>query len=431
VPDRYINKTDKDKNKKTSTYSIFSADLKGYHLCYDPSMPWQQPPIPPTCGAAYTLNRFNFEAAHKFLIPRATAYSAGLIDYFFRGQLKLAPPVTPAAADEKDFIEYYEKNGEKRMRMTLRIANITPDIGDHVQNMENGKMRAVIRYRRNGEYEKLRHAGRSKEAKEYALISEELEGQNLDASPAGSPEFKEFSFVFKPADIFDSSVFFPLPHSARRPEFQIVFHGELGKREGIVAAAKEFEHVIETAVGPDPDALTRFELHNPVDLAFDADGNLYISDTLFIDLDHQANRQIFKMNPNKKGTQLTVAAGNGEMLDHYERERNDLDWWEKAKENGLIAANTPLSLQTGVDVDKTTGTLYFTDYVDSCIWKIKSGDTRMFPAAGRCGYGGGGHFVWDYIDDDFRVHPYLYLASPFSVAAYQGSFYFIDDVGAV
>ena len=36
----------------------------------------------------YTLNRFNFDAAHQFLIPRAVSYSAGLINYFFRDSLQ-------------------------------------------------------------------------------------------------------------------------------------------------------------------------------------------------------------------------------------------------------------------------------------------------------------------------------------------------------
>jgi hypothetical protein len=57
-------------NPRASTESIFDADLK---------KAGNQP--------VFSLNRFNFNAAHEFLIPRAVAYSAGLIDYFFRGRL--------------------------------------------------------------------------------------------------------------------------------------------------------------------------------------------------------------------------------------------------------------------------------------------------------------------------------------------------------
>lgn len=37
----------------------------------------------------FTLNRFNYAAAHPFLISRAVAYSAGLINHFFRGRMEL------------------------------------------------------------------------------------------------------------------------------------------------------------------------------------------------------------------------------------------------------------------------------------------------------------------------------------------------------
>jgi hypothetical protein len=57
-------------NNRESTYSIFSSDL---------SEKYNQ--------EVYSLNRFNFKAAHNFLIPRAVAYSAGLINYFFRGSM--------------------------------------------------------------------------------------------------------------------------------------------------------------------------------------------------------------------------------------------------------------------------------------------------------------------------------------------------------
>lgn len=48
----------------------------------------QLPFVPrPSAVPAFTHNRFSYCAAHDFLIPRAVGYSAGLIDYFFRGRL--------------------------------------------------------------------------------------------------------------------------------------------------------------------------------------------------------------------------------------------------------------------------------------------------------------------------------------------------------
>ena len=40
---------------------------------------------------AQTLNRINYDKAHALLIPRAVNYSAGLINYFFRGEIDFVP----------------------------------------------------------------------------------------------------------------------------------------------------------------------------------------------------------------------------------------------------------------------------------------------------------------------------------------------------
>lgn len=98
-------------NKRTSTYSIFNAELTQHHAIN-----------------LYTLNRFNLDAAHQFLIPRAVAYSAGLINYFLRGvgKITLEPNPHPQPGEEyllknlsderltgKFTIYYDEQNGER------------------------------------------------------------------------------------------------------------------------------------------------------------------------------------------------------------------------------------------------------------------------------------------------------------------------------
>jgi hypothetical protein len=40
----------------------------------------------------YTLNHHNYDAQAELLIPRAVAYSAGIIDYFFRGKMDIGLP---------------------------------------------------------------------------------------------------------------------------------------------------------------------------------------------------------------------------------------------------------------------------------------------------------------------------------------------------
>jgi len=57
-------------NPRASTESIFDERLR---------VQGEQP--------VFALNRFNFDEAYKHLLPRAVAYSAGMINYFFRGKL--------------------------------------------------------------------------------------------------------------------------------------------------------------------------------------------------------------------------------------------------------------------------------------------------------------------------------------------------------
>ena len=62
-------------NTRTTSFSLFDQDLE--------KMGNQ---------AVFTLNQYNFlPAARNFLLPRAVAYSAGLFDYFFRGDVDLRP----------------------------------------------------------------------------------------------------------------------------------------------------------------------------------------------------------------------------------------------------------------------------------------------------------------------------------------------------
>ena len=69
VIDRYTGST--TYNPYTSSEGFFDEELKANNY-----------------NSGFTLNRFNFELAHTYLIPRAVGYSAGLINYFFRGKLE-------------------------------------------------------------------------------------------------------------------------------------------------------------------------------------------------------------------------------------------------------------------------------------------------------------------------------------------------------
>ncbi|MEW8038211.1 MAG: hypothetical protein AB2705_12815 [Candidatus Thiodiazotropha sp.] len=63
-------------NDKASTLSIFHSELQAYDYIPHPEN-------------IITLDEVTFAAARAFLIPRAVAYSAGLVNYFFRGQMSV------------------------------------------------------------------------------------------------------------------------------------------------------------------------------------------------------------------------------------------------------------------------------------------------------------------------------------------------------
>jgi hypothetical protein len=108
-------------NPRTSTYSVFSADLAAHGL------------LP-----RYALNRLTFDSALALLVPRAVGYSAGLIDHFFRGTLEIAPP------DRFTYLvaPYQDGNGSFT-KLKVKVRNTTP-----AAEMGTGTVQAVVRYRK-------------------------------------------------------------------------------------------------------------------------------------------------------------------------------------------------------------------------------------------------------------------------------------------
>ena len=95
VDDRFLGST--LSNRRASSCSFFTQDLKNRGA---PNL--------------FALNRFNFEEAFKHLIPRAVAFSAGMINYFFRGDIDLV-------YDEKAQKYYIANNGYEDMRGAFEL----------------------------------------------------------------------------------------------------------------------------------------------------------------------------------------------------------------------------------------------------------------------------------------------------------------------
>jgi hypothetical protein len=73
VPDAY--------DPAASAFNAFGSSVSTFFFDLQQLVP--SVPLP-----VFTHNRFTYCAAHGFLIPRAVGYSAGLMDYFFRGKLE-------------------------------------------------------------------------------------------------------------------------------------------------------------------------------------------------------------------------------------------------------------------------------------------------------------------------------------------------------
>ncbi len=184
-----------------------------------------------------TLNYYNYDDQARLLIPRAVAYSAGLIDYFFRGQLKILAP------DEGVFgiIDHgssadncKDSCGFKKVK--LKLANITDYTPQ--QGMTGGTVVAVAKFRKNtcyttdlnGEYDstqdsrtRAEYALQCRSAEESIVVSQALTNKTIprcDPAITNDCEQKALPLTF----VFDNAI----PINATDLYLQVVYRGALG-----------------------------------------------------------------------------------------------------------------------------------------------------------------------------------------------------------
>lgn len=109
------------RNDRMTTYSFFDRDL--LRKCRQP---------------LFALNRYNVEAQASFLIPRAAGYSAGLLDYFFRGRIAIAPPDRFVYARAP----FMADNSGAFTSLRFKVKNVTPN-----EAAGAGTLQAVVWYR--------------------------------------------------------------------------------------------------------------------------------------------------------------------------------------------------------------------------------------------------------------------------------------------
>jgi hypothetical protein len=211
-------------NSYAAAYSIFDPDLKAMSL-----------------NAVYTQNRFVWDSAAEFLLPRAVAYSAGLIDYFFRGRLQISLP------DEGVYAvgDHGSPSGSDPLtggfgKVRLKLQNMTSagvdgqgqPVIEQVLEGTAPTLVAVAKFHRNNCYQ----ANLSGEyGVEGAPLScrgaEEIVVSNSAPVPAGiNTAAQHVTFTFET----------PIPISATDLFLQVVYRGPLGAEpDAVVAETKD------------------------------------------------------------------------------------------------------------------------------------------------------------------------------------------------
>ena len=178
----------------------------------------------PTVKRHTTLNHYNYAAQAEMLLPRAVAYSAGLIDYFFHGALEIGLPDEGvfAAADAgaglcKDTCGFE--------RVKLRLTNATPG-----EDLGPGVAVAVVRFHRNTCYRSDLSgepggpnfaSGGCRHPEEEIVVSK---AKAIAALPAGGTQALTFDFGMQ-----------KIPINATDVKMQVAFRGRLGGEADAVA----------------------------------------------------------------------------------------------------------------------------------------------------------------------------------------------------
>lgn len=216
---------------------------------------WGSDPSP-VASIAYTLDRNVYDDMVGLLLPRAAAYSAGILNYFFRGQMEISLPAAGvfALVDHAKFAPggaNYPTNAATGFKgfdkIKLKLKNTTPAItppgGSSVeQAMPDGKIVAVVKFHRDTCYTDdldneptTAAAGPAcRDSKEEIVVSDaatDANGLAVRALPSGSADPVELTFNFSDKQI---------PINAWDVYLQVVYRGKLGgEDDAVVVATKD------------------------------------------------------------------------------------------------------------------------------------------------------------------------------------------------
>jgi len=296
----------------------------------------------PLFGPLQTLTKANYDAAIDLLIPRAVAYSAGILQHAFRGRLEVKPP-DEGVYSLVDHFEFSGANQTTTAPMTgfkgfktikLKLRNATPDIGAAPQIMPGGTLVAVLKFHRNNNYvDDLSAepagdtaldsyiAGRS--SSEEIVVSSRVKdaaGATLGASIPVTNTAETLFFEFDQE----------LPINATDVYLQVVYRGVLGNETDAV--------VVQTVNLSEPTYLTYMNDTDYVKLG----GSVYTLEQIATDI--ALIGQVRPLIPclNSSENQLTGACFKPLALSHA------LKWWNpgsgssgSAQTNATVALPAP------------------------------------------------------------------------------------------
>lgn len=180
----------------------------------------------------YFLTKTNYDAMANLLIPRAVGYSAGLINYFFRGKMEISLPDEGVygVIDHNDS-ESSAKDTGGFTKIKLKIKNITPK-GAGIEPMTTGgKLAAVVKFHRNTCYKSDLSGEYGSPGIDWNVCrvkDEEIVVSSPVSAPSGinsDPSQLTFSFPT------------PIPINATDLFLQVVYRGPLGDETDAVAVA--------------------------------------------------------------------------------------------------------------------------------------------------------------------------------------------------
>ncbi len=200
---------------KASTLSIFDQDLRFRGLIVN----YAGGDIPTaqlySTERLFDLNRFNMDDAHQVLMGRAVAYSAGIVNYFFRGKLSITAPAQGPYA----VVDHSTNTGFTTVRLT--VTNDTPN-----EALSSGTIQAIAHFHRNfcyqadlsGEFTLDSAGNLVTPCPNFRSTETYVSLTSQGSTSFGVGESKEMTFTFSD----------PIPLDATDLIIQVLYRGQVG-----------------------------------------------------------------------------------------------------------------------------------------------------------------------------------------------------------